>query len=182
MSCRKVDLLIGGLTEDPKNAHHSSSTKAYYRDDLTWCTMRAKPLPVWQNIFTIIKKELWVIIFILGYLHGLLFFVLTRYDDDYDHTRRDVHYTTLIVSLPIVIGFNQSFQPKSALVRSYYGLVVLGCLVGVVTFTTFLIKVLTVPIDGNQVSTIEEIIGQNFELVGDRVSYTKIVDQTHVRS
>ena len=142
--------------------------------------MSAKPMPMWQNFWQIMSKEIWIAVFFLGYFNGLMLFVLMSFDDEYDHTTRDAHYAIILIAAPAVIGFNQNFEPKNFSVRVYYSLMIAFGVIGVAAFNAFLIRNLTYPIGGIQVYTIEQILNQNFELVGERATYTKLSEQDEV--
>lgn len=49
--------------------------------------------------------------------------------------------------------------------------------IGVGAFNSFLIKVLTLPIMAMQTSSVDEIFGENFELVGSQMVVKDIIHQ-----
>lgn len=157
-----------------------SSSVPYYRDDITWCVSRAKPIPVFFNIWQLLRKEIWILLFALGYVHGSVIYILMKHDKNYNCLRRDFHYTVLLVSLPAIIGYNQAYQPKASFIRIIYISMLLFGIIQLATFNSYLLKVLTFPIHHVQITTVNEIIENNYELVGGKLSLHRLLMQRQV--
>lgn len=58
VTCRKSDLMVGGMYENPISRKLVSSSIPYYQDDITWCVSKAGLAPTWLNVFIIFNSEL----------------------------------------------------------------------------------------------------------------------------
>lgn len=116
------DILVGGIYPNVTTFGITSISRPYSQDDLTWCIQKAKYFPLLISFAFIAKPECWILyIFGVGYTVGFLLYLYVQLDFEYKHgNQRDWHYTTWLISLPIVIGINQRFQPKRQSLRFFY--------------------------------------------------------------
>lgn len=94
----------------------------YFQDDFTWCLQKAPKMLWLLSIMTALSPTVWVlVIFGYGYVSGFLLYLLIQFDEKYEQrNNRDWHYTTLLISLPSVIGTSQRFRPHSIKIRFIY--------------------------------------------------------------
>lgn len=165
---KRIDLFAGGLFPNATFNDNFSHSKRYYQDDLTWCIQKAKNLPMIFNIFVSATPECWLLlIFGVGYTCGFLFYIMIQFDLKYEkRNQRDWHYTTWLISLPSVIGVNQRFQPKSHSLRFFYGFYLVVAMFAWQNIFLLVIPFIKKPIYRPQISTIHEIIKDEFRLAG----------------
>lgn len=166
--CSELEIIVGGHFPNERLLESFTASIRYYQDELTWCVQKAKPYPKIFNIFFAATPELWfILIFGVGYVSGLIIYVMIQFDLEYENrNQRDWHYTTWLVALPAVIGINQRFHPKSVSLRLFYVfLLVMNIFIWQVVLIIGL-KFLKMSIPRPQISTIAEIIDGDFHLAG----------------
>lgn len=85
---------------------------------------------------------------------------------------QDCYVLMLIIALAIM-GTSSSYKPLKAFNRLSFNGALFVCLLLNITFNAFLISIITRSIYGFHISTIRELINDEFELIGER----NIVDQ-----
>lgn len=161
-----VDILIGGFRQKPRDLFATSI--AYMQDERTWCVSRAKQIPVWLNMWRITTKTIWCLAFITIYVEGLILYLLMQYERGHaGFMKKDYHYCVLIMATAAFTGMpHMTYRPKSKRMSLFIGLMLLTGILISTAWTCFLIKALTRPIYGAQISTVSELIENNFDLVG----------------
>lgn len=140
----------------------------YYQDDLTWCVQRAGHFSMIISALFAATPECWLLlIFGIGYTSSFLVYIMIQFDLEYKHrNKRDWHYISILVILPAIIGVNQRFQPKFMPLRMFYGLIILIYVFSWQAIFLLGYRYLKEPIPRTQVSTITEIIYNNYRLSG----------------
>lgn len=162
------DIMAGGLFPKLTPRDPLTASKPYYQDDYTWCIQQAKYFSHIYNFLLAATPECWIIyIFVFGYGTGFVLYLLLQFDLEYKQRNvRDWHYTTWLIALPIGIASNLRFQPKYWPLRLFYAYaMVCGVVVWTIGFTYVLEKVKT-PVQRHQISTIDEIVYNDFRLTG----------------
>lgn len=140
----------------------------YLQDDLTWCIQNAGKMPWIFNLVTTMSPAVWLIVFFAyGYVSGFLLYLLIQFDAKYkQRNNRDIHYTTILISLPSVIGVTQRFQPYSGKIRIIYAIVLVGLIIGVQIALVHFYKFLQIRFPRYQIATLDEIIAYQYVLMG----------------
>lgn len=144
------------------------TSKPYYQEDFTWCIQRAKYFPLLLNLAAAATPDIWIIcIFGVGHTTALIFYVMVQFDSKYKHrNNRDWPYMLFLVSLPAGIGINQRFHPKSVIFRIFYGFVlIMSMFIWQICFL-YGARFFKIPVQRTQISTIAEIIKQDYRLAG----------------
>lgn len=120
--------------------------------------------------------EVWLmIIFGVGYVLGFLLYIVIQFDLKYEQrNQRDWHYTTLLIMLPTVIGFNQRYQPGFFTLKVIYVVISMICVVFIQIFFYEMARFLKVPVRHSQTSTVAEIVEKDFRLTGSTEVLTMI--------
>lgn len=120
------------------------------------------------NTFLAATPASWLtLIFGVGYGSGLLLYIMIQFDLEYEHrNHRDWHYTTWLIALPAVIGVNQRFHPKHSAIRLYYGLMLLVMMVVWQSLFWYGFPFFQDPTQFAQTATVDEIVEDEFRLVG----------------
>lgn len=165
---------------DLQLTNYFSTSISYYNDDLTWCISRAKPFPVWLNMWRVGSLICWILGFLIVYLNGTVVFFLLKYEKDHQgFMKKDLHYTILQMALPTFTGTaqNMSYRPKSIILMIYIGIMLSTGILISIAWNCFLVKALSHPFQGTQINTISQIINDDFRFVGEQLAHTKIVQQ-----
>lgn len=160
-----------------------SFSKPYYQDELIWCIQRAKYYPWVINILWAATPECWILlIFGVGYISGFVIYIMIQFDVKYkNRNQRDWHYTTWLVALPAVIAVNQRFRPTYWPLRMFYWLLLITMVVLWQIILFHCVRFIKIPILRPQISSINEIIEDEFRLVGSNEVLQLISSDDRVR-
>lgn len=158
------------------------TTISYVQDDLTWCVRRADLLPPYLNIFRLTDLTVWCLYALLVILTGIMLFVLSKTDPQINHRNKNIYYMILLIAAPASAGFtiNRRLMPGAVLYRIYIILIVLASYVGLVTWSSFLTLTTLRTYRLDQVTNIEGLLDQKFDLSSTRATYTIICEQKKV--
>lgn len=175
MFYRNCDIIISGLSENRLTKKYFLSSISYFEDDYTWCTMRAGPIPTWQNILCIFKdREVWPVAVVIFYSVVYLFYFLAKDEDrSYDC------YTVMLIALLVMLNLSFPYNFKSLRNRVLFIIASLTCVMIIGIFNAFLFKILLSTINKIQIDGVSKIVN-DFELVGDRAILNLITHQNEV--
>lgn len=137
-------------------------------NDRTWCVSLAKPIPVWLHMWQITTWFIWCLALLAIYLEGLILYLLMMYERGHaGFMMKDYHYCVLMMATSYFAGTtNSTYRPKSKRMSLFIGLMLITGILISTAWNCFLIKMLTHPIYNDQVSTISEMIKNDFHLTG----------------
>lgn len=176
--------MIGAFGKHSKfHQKYFTLSTPYYQDDFTWCIQRAKLLPLDLNVLQICSIFVWFIIVLHVVVQSIVLNISLQIDRKYDkRNHRDLIYTFLFISMPAVIGVSQRFNPKSCLLRIYYGLNLLCGVIIIAYIITYGYAFLKKSIWSYQVHTIAEIVHNDFRLAGTEAALESMRKQNIVSS
>lgn len=130
-----------------------------------------------MNIFSIFTPVVWFMVIFCGYFEAFILHLCMLFEES---GKRPTDYTTTsLIMFSINMGISQMPYNPTKLIHKIYFLFMLfyGFLL-VATFNSFLIKILTRPIIVDQVSTVDDIIQNRMEVVGD-IEVKKLYGSSH---
>ncbi|XP_030369549.1 uncharacterized protein LOC115620458 [Scaptodrosophila lebanonensis] len=161
----EIDMIVGGIDEDPSISQFVSSTIPYHQDDLTWCVARAKRQHSFFNFLASFKADSWLLLLLFLVATSSAVFVAQRVSG---FRLRKLHNFFSICIRILAVLLNQSMP--------VYGLpLVLRILFGVSffmafffsnTYQSFLISTLTTPRSSYQISHLAEIYSNRMTILG----------------
>lgn len=165
---RNFDILAGGLFPHRNSPAPFTLSKPYYQDDFTWCVQKSKNWSMFLNLFAAASVECWfLIIFGVGLGSAFVMYIMIQFDLEYSmRNARDWHYMTWLVGFPMLIGFNQRFQPKSNTLRIFYGFLLIIMVFAWQTFFLLGFRYFKEPIQRPQIATTTELANSEFRLAG----------------
>lgn len=166
----ETDISIGRLPLGHSSNDSASFSIPYFEDDWTWCVRNAGYYPLYLNLFLLAKPECWIgIVFGFGYVTGYILYIFIQFDEKFKYRNfRDWHYTTWLISLPAVIGVNQTFKPLYGPLRIFYGFMLLiGVILSLFLLTFGMARAKNL-VPMYQVSTVAEILDNEYRLFGSR--------------
>lgn len=153
------------------------ASRAYYHDHLTWCVQKAKPIPLWKNIFYICRNwDVYVVIF-CGIMSLLL---IVYYLYQFENPIRTWNEVLLII-FRCAIGMSGNARPQSTPLRVVYAFGLLGGILFSIVVSSVLMRNITTPIMRPQIQTIVEITNGDFKLIGDQFMLVKLKLQNKVK-
>lgn len=173
----QADVFIGALDESPVVKNHLIASRAYYHDHLTWCVQNAKPIPKWQNISYLFVG--WTPIASIAALVILL--VTVGYFLMVAERTKTSSIELLQIIICCALGLSAAyFQPQSNPVRILFAFGILGGMLFATLASSVLMTIATKPIQRAQIQNIQEILMENFSLVGDQFTLDKIIQRNEV--
>lgn len=172
---RKYSILIGGLPIQAITNSNWIPSTSYYQDDMTWCIANAAKLESWRNFFVIFSDELWIFIIFIGCISGTILFLFAR-----DEQTPPNYGYSMLISFAATVFIPIKFNPKTLFVRLYYLIMLAYGILFMTTFCAFLLQTLTKIILKPQLKTFNEILYNQYELTGDKITlqfYNQIKDQ-----
>lgn len=158
--------MIGGF----RNTRHRlfATSISYMQDERTWCVSRARPIPVWLNMWRITTSTIWGLALVTIYLEGIILYLLMKYERGHPgFMKKDYHYCVLMMATSALTGMPHiTYHPKSKRMSLFIGLMIITGILISTAWNCFLIKVLTRPKYRAQIYTIAELIENDFHLVG----------------
>lgn len=160
--------MVGGIFPPRTLPNDVVISKPYIQDDLTWCVQKAKFYPIDLNIFLFESGESWILYtFGVFFGIGIVVYFFMQFDLEYQFLRQcDWHYATYLVSLPICIGVNQRFQPKHSALRLFCFFMIMINFVAWQMKCFKAIRYIQLPVERPQISTVTELIDNDFRLAG----------------
>lgn len=167
---RFADMLIGGMESTTRGLTRPrlfASSTVYMRNERTWCVSRAKPIPVWLNLWRIATNVVWWLAISTIYLEGLVLYWFMRYERCHvGLAQKDFHYCVLTMAMPVFCGMSMTYRPRSKRMKAFIVLMLITGILISTAWNAFLIKVLTSPSYYTQISTVLELIENDFNLIG----------------
>lgn len=145
-------------------------------DDLTWCIQRIKPMERWKNIFQFAKEiELWFIALGTFFIGISIVYFITEYE------KKPLDYVSIGLTIALaVMGSPSRFRPITLFGRCWFAFTLYITLVLNTYFHSFLIIILTHDQYDHQLSTVMELIDNDYEIVGESFALARIKDHNLV--
>lgn len=167
--CREIDIFIGALNEQLFPNELLIASHAYYYDTLTWCVQIKQPIASWKNIYHVCSDTLtWSLFAISSLCTNAMTFFLQQFDHGvqpkWDWLR------IWFDGFRVICGMNSTYNPTNVLTRSFFIFCIFVGIIASTTDNTFILLFMLSPIFEKQVNTVNEIIEQKFDLVGDNLT------------
>ena len=156
---------------------HLEASRSYYHDALTWCVQKSQPIPLWKYVLYLCNDPLVYIIFTIT---GLVVYSLAYYLQQFERHPKWDWFRISETGFRIYTGFACPYRAKNSSHRIFAAAVFLGAFLFNVVLCAKVIMFLTTSIQDIQVKSTEEIVKGNFQLIVDRFSYEKILQQNQV--
>lgn len=130
---------------------------------MTWCVVKAKPIPLWKNCFRICTDP---IVYIIALLEGILVVGTAYVLQQFEPIKWDWNELTIYTSV-VAAGFPIPLTLKSVPGRNFFMFQLFAATIFVSILSSVLIIQITTPMLNPQINSIQEIIAGDFNLVGD---------------
>lgn len=154
-------MMIGGLGETELTRKKLSSSIPYYTDDLTWCIAKAGLAPTWLNVFKIFDVSTWIVIAVMLLLTTIVLHKFKKSDRNHENLG-----WSFLITLSMTISNPGHYQPNKFFIKIFFmTLAIYGMNFGA-AYHSILISVLTSPRYDKQISSLNEILNNNFKISG----------------
>ncbi|XP_017476982.1 PREDICTED: uncharacterized protein LOC108366982 [Rhagoletis zephyria] len=160
-----VEMILGGIDEDPSLSQYVSSSIAYHQDDLTWCVAKAKRNYSLFNFLQSFHISTWIFTLAFILLSSLNIFVAQNVLNI-----RITHFVGFFATTMRVFGIVLS--QSTSLSRLPYSLCItfgstfVLALIFVNSYQSFLVSTLTTPQSSYQISHLDEIYRNRMAVTG----------------
>lgn len=164
---RKTDLYIGGWSIGARASPsvHVQSLRPYDFDSMAWCVQRAKKMPTWQNITTILKDRECLIAFLFVFYSISLCAYIFAY---FENLKFFDGHMVLIKVLQVVLNAPVHYFPRQLKSRFLFYIGILCAMIMYMHFISFYMVVIKLSIDKYQIQSRDDLIRYNYQLAGDQ--------------
>lgn len=167
-SFRKIDIYLGIFEENTKTSKYLIASRAYHQNSLTWCVQKKKQIPVYLLVF-------------LGLIFTLVLVVDLGYFMQQFEPRQKWDYFKIVISgVCLFMGSPSGYRPENNAHRLAYTFVLFGGIIYMGTISTLVLNLFTLSKYYPQIQTVEEILSDNFNLVGKKFALQKLMQQNEV--
>lgn len=149
---------------------HKSLTYSipYFMNDLTWCVKKPENLPVYLYIFFVLSPKVWLFATIMN-VFGSAFIIYMMAPFDSQNTNRhhmDFWKTLLVIVFPTIFFTPCKFNPTYKPFRIFHGILLIATFFWSQIVFVYIYRFISAPIASAQMDTINELIKNNFQLMG----------------
>ncbi|KAI8046001.1 hypothetical protein M5D96_002201 [Drosophila gunungcola] len=161
----EIEMIVGGIDEDPSISQFVSSSIPYHQDELTWCVARAKRRHGFFNFVATFKAD-------AGFLLGLfvvtcsLVVLVAQRVSGFRLGNLNGYFPICLRVLGILLNQSIAVQNFSLTLRQLFALSFLMGFFFSNTYQSFLISTLTTPRSSNQIQTLEDIYINRMTIMG----------------
>lgn len=156
---------MGALDENSLTNKYFIASHTYYHDILTWCVKKKQAMPIWKNIFYLCTDSMvWILYTIMCFTVIFTAYFLQQFENvqpKWDWFRITVN------GLSVICGYGSVYKPQILSNRIFYTLALFSSMIFGVTMIAFFIKFLSEPIYLKQISFVQELMDESFDLAGD---------------
>lgn len=160
ISCRQIEMIVGGIDEDPSISQYVSSSTSYNQDELTWCVAKAQRKHSFFNFLAGFNATAWLLL-LLFILTSSLAVLAAQRVSGFKIYRLHRYLSICLNMLGILVtqAINVNAQSWPVVLRLLFGLAFFMAFFFSNTYQSFLISTLTNPTTQVQISRLEEIYG-----------------------
>uniref|UniRef100_A0A6P4EBX3 Uncharacterized protein LOC108038505 n=1 Tax=Drosophila rhopaloa TaxID=1041015 RepID=A0A6P4EBX3_DRORH len=161
----EIEMIVGGIDEDPSISQFVSSSIPYHQDELTWCVARAKRRHGFFNFVATFNAD-------AGFLLGLfvvtcsLVVLMAQRVSGFRFSNLNGYFPICLRVLGILLNQSIRVQDFSLTLRQLFGLSFFMGFFFSNTYQSFLISTLTTPRSSYQIQTLEEIYINRMTIMG----------------
>lgn len=171
--------MIGGLDETPLTKRYFNASRNYYHDMITFCVQEKKPIPLWQNFFRLCEDPIIYMLFAIMAVTGIFLFYYSHQFED--RPMYDWHRVTM-EAIRLMCGWTIGYRPKILPTKILYVSCLFGSLIFTVEFLALFLNLLNTTMFKHQIQSIQEILDQSFQVVGDDFALQHLKKQNTVNN
>ncbi|XP_002097533.3 uncharacterized protein LOC6536964 [Drosophila yakuba] len=161
----EIEMLIGGIDEDPSISQFVSSSIPYHQDELTWCVARAKRRHGFFNFVATFNADAGFLIGIFVVTCSLVVWLAQRVSD-FKLRSLNGYFPICLRVLGILLNQAIPAQDFPFTLRQLFALSFLMGFFFSNTYQSFLISTLTTPRSSYQIHTLQEIYSNKMTVMG----------------
>ena len=165
ISPRDIEMVVGGIDEDPSISQFVSSTIPYHQDDLTWCVAKAQNTLNLFNFLATFKVQVWLLTLIFLLTASWSIFKSQKcLRLRYGILRSYFSINTYVMGS--ILGQAVNLRPLPISVRVSFGTTFMMGFMFSNIYQSFLVSTLTTPKSLYQISHLSEIYENKMHIMG----------------
>ncbi|XP_017021388.1 uncharacterized protein Ir87a [Drosophila kikkawai] len=161
----EIEMIVGGIDEDPSISQFVSSSIPYHQDDLTWCVAKAKRRHGFFNFVATFNADAGFLIGLFVVTCSLVVLVAQRVSG-FRLRNLSGYFPICLRVLGILLNQAIPVQDFPLTLRQLFALSFLMGFFFSNTYQSFLISTLTTPRSSHQIKTLEEIYSNRMTIMG----------------
>lgn len=157
-----VELVVGGIDEDPNLAQYISATSPYFQDELTWCVRKVRFDYDWMSFVYSFQISTWILIGVVLFTVMTVLFVHEKSFLSGNASLLKIYFMIFGVLFNQNMGSISPVPSVRILIISYF----LFALIISNTYQGFLFGKLTLPRSPHQISTVYELRDNRMKISG----------------
>lgn len=157
-----VELVVGGIDEDPNLAQYISATRPYFQDELTWCVRKVDFDYDWLSFVYSFRASTWFLIAAVSINVMTFLYLYERYFEKKKSSFLKIYFMIFGVLFNQNMGRTVSVVSVRIVIMSYFGF----ALIISNTYQGFLFGKLTLPRSPHQISTVSELREKEMKISG----------------
>lgn len=175
-----MDLFIGALDETIFASEQFVTSRPYYHDVISWCVRIKQLYSNQDNFHNFIRHIEWKVMFIYTIMCVSVVFTGYFMQQYEDFARKWDWFRLTFSGMAPCFGFVSEYTPRIAPNRIFFIFCIFGAMLSYIVTNSILLHYVTHPIYENQIQSIEEIIDNDFEIVGDSFALQHLKMQNQV--
>ncbi|XP_068152718.1 uncharacterized protein Ir87a [Drosophila tropicalis] len=161
----EIEMIVGGIDEDPSISQFVSSSIPYHQDDLTWCVSKAKRNHGFFNFLASFQADSWFLF--LLFIVTSSFAILMAQRVSGNRLRNLNNYPAIFIRMMgILVTQAMPNQKLTVVMRILFAGSFLTGFFFSNTYQSFLISTLTTPRSSHQIQTLSEIYSNRMIIMG----------------
>ncbi|KAH8385699.1 hypothetical protein KR200_010196 [Drosophila serrata] len=161
----EIEMIVGGIDEDPSISQFVSSSIPYHQDELTWCVAKAKRRNGFFNFVATFNADAGFLIGLFVITCSLVVLVAQRVSG-FRLRNLSGYFPICLRVLGILLNQAIPLQDFPLALRQLFALSFLMGFIFSNTYQSFLISTLTTPRSSHQIKTLEEIYSNRMIVMG----------------
>lgn len=177
MSFREIDIFLGTLDENHVNEKQLVASHVFHQYSLTWCVQKRKQIPFDRLIFYLCTDPIVFVTFtamVISIVSFGYFLQMFERHQNWDFMGIFLNGYCLFLGGPC------PYNPTNNAHRLVFALFLFSSSVFVIVLTTMLTRLFTSRIYYAQIDAIDAIFENDFDLVGSRYAFEKMLQQNEV--
>ncbi|XP_030559089.1 uncharacterized protein LOC115761462 [Drosophila novamexicana] len=162
----QIEMIVGGIDEDPSISQFVSSSTSYHQDELTWCVAKAKREHSLFNFLASFDTSAWLLLLLFIIVSSLA--VLVAQHVSAVKLNSQHNYLTIclrMLGILLTQATNVNTRTLSLALRLVFFTAFILAFFFSNTYQSFLISTLTTPTTQAQISELEEIYGKRMTIM-----------------
>ncbi|XP_064552897.1 uncharacterized protein Ir87a [Drosophila montana] len=162
----QIEMIVGGIDEDPSISQFVSSSTSYHQDELTWCVAKAKREHSLFNFLASFDTSAWLLLLLFIIVSSLAVQV-AQHVSAFKLNNQHNYLTICLRMLGILLtqAINVNTRTLSLALRLLFFTAFILAFFFSNTYQSFLISTLTTPTTQAQISELEEIYGKRMTIM-----------------